>query len=985
MADPSEVTLLRSAREQDPDRPAPRRVRKTAAAAEEPVAKRAKGEPEPSGVEPDDRIRHITAVLIELSAVLLLLALVSYTAHDQANADVGVRDLFGLMSNDPVVAARADTTENWLGLLGAFLANFLINGTVGYMTLALPFLMGVWGIAVYRGRDYARETRLTSYAALLMTLVASIFGTIQLITWMPHPTHEWSGSIGAFIATLLSGLLGTAGALLIIVAAIGIALVYALNLDVREIVARLRVIAASAGEHAANARRVIAEKTIAPPADTELDAASASTHLDARMARDAAQSLAAGADRSSNARAPRAMTERLGLDDPPSVARGQGGVGLSNGVRPSNGDTASRGDRVASGDRAVDSELENEPARMMRRMRMPADETPTRDEPKIRRPEPPPMPMFEAPPPPPADGSADRRLDVDSAGAGASGTQRPLVDEYLERAMPASERRPEPEVQITHNDTTMQPEPVRAAAKLTLNVRDVETDADIETGDGGALIGKLRNEEIKYIPPPIDLLEPQGEQAEVNDEELKENGRILQEKLATFDIEIEDLQVTPGPVVTLYEFVPAPGIKISRIESLADDIALALKARGIRIIAPIPGKGTVGVEIPNHKPAMVRIRSVLNTAKFRENNFRLPLALGKTTVGEVFCDDLAKMPHLLIAGATGSGKSVGVNAILTSLLYKMHPSDLKLVIIDPKKIEMTQYKALKDHFLARCPDIDEDIITQPANAVLALKSLEMEMDRRYDILAKVGQRNIFDYNQKVAEGKYAASTDFDHVKLPYIVLILDELADLMMTASREIEEPICRLAQLARAIGIHLIVATQRPSVNVITGVIKANFPARIAYQVASKIDSRTILDMNGAEYLLGNGDMLFLPGGMPKPMRLQNAFVSTEEVEDICEHIGRQVGYTTPYELPSVLEKTRKSSANPGGERDELFEDAARLVVQHQQGSVSLVQRRLKVGYSRAARIIDELEMAGVVGPFDGSKARAVLLESEAELEAFL
>lgn len=946
MADSSDVTLLRSAREQDPDRPAPRRVRKTTAAAEEPAMKKTA---EPSPVEPDDRIRHITAVLIELSAVLLLLALVSYTARDQANADIGVRDLFGLMSNDPVVAARADTTENWLGLLGAFLSNFLINGTVGYMTLALPLLMGLWGVAVYRGGEYSRETRVSAYAALLMTLVASVFGTVQLVSWMPHPSHEWSGSVGAFVATLLSGLLGTAGATLILLAAIGISLVYAFNLDVREIVARLRELAAHAGEHAANARRIIAEKTIAPAADTEpSDAPATPTRTDAR------------ATRAESQRTEKSGTTPLDLPTPR---------------------------RATIADRPVDPGLENEPAMMMRRMRSPLDESPpgrVTPEPRIRRPEPPPMPMFETSPPLPVERSQPREIPDTGIAGDRDGNDRSLIDEYLERAMPETQRRVA-DVKITHDEPSVLSEPMRPATKLTLNVRDVETDADVETGDGGALIERLRNEQIKYVPPPIELLEPQGEQAEVNDEELKENGRILQEKLATFDIEIEDLQVTPGPVVTLYEFVPAPGIKISRIESLADDIALALKARGIRIIAPIPGKGTVGVEIPNHKPAMVRIRSVLNTAKFRENNFRLPLALGKTTVGEVFCDDLAKMPHLLIAGATGSGKSVGVNAILTSLLYKMHPSDLKLVIIDPKKIEMTQYKALKDHFLARCPDIDEDIITQPANAVLALKSLEMEMDRRYDILAKVGQRNIFDYNVKVAEGKYADHMDFDHVKLPYIVLILDELADLMMTASREIEEPICRLAQLARAIGIHLIVATQRPSVNVITGVIKANFPARIAYQVASKIDSRTILDMNGGEYLLGNGDMLFLPGGMPKPMRLQNAFVSTEEVEMICEHIGRQKGYTQPYELPSVLEKSRKSGANPGGERDELFEEAARLVVQHQQGSVSLVQRRLKVGYSRAARIIDELEMAGVVGPFDGSKARAVLLESEAELEAFL
>ena len=339
----------------------------------------------------------------------------------------------------------------------------------------------------------------------------------------------------------------------------------------------------------------------------------------------------------------------------------------------------------------------------------------------------------------------------------------------------------------------------------------------------------------------------------------------------------------------------------------------------------------------------------------------------------------------LIAGATGAGKSVGINSILASLLYKMHPSELKLAIIDPKKIELTQYRVLANHYLVRCPDIDEDIVTDPQNAVLLLKSLEMEMDRRYDMLAKSGQRNIFDYNKKIDDGTLKPTPEAPHIKLPFIVLIIDELADLMITAAKEVEEPIARLAQLARAIGIHMIVATQRPSVDVLTGMIKANFPARIAYQVATKIDSRTILDMNGAEQLLGNGDMLYLPGGLPKPIRLQNAFITTEEVETMCEHIGSQQGYTTPYTLPSLADKKKGSSGGTSDERDELFDEAAHLVVRHQQGSVSLLQRRLKVGYARAARIVDELEDAGIVGPFDGSKAREVMLESEAELEAFL
>lgn len=346
------------------------------------------------------------------------------------------------------------------------------------------------------------------------------------------------------------------------------------------------------------------------------------------------------------------------------------------------------------------------------------------------------------------------------------------------------------------------------------------------------------------------------------------------------------------------------------------------------------------------------------------------------------------MPHLLIAGSTGSGKSVGINTILASLLYKMHPRYLKFLIVDPKKIEMSQYKPLLKHFLAVCPDIDESIITNPQNAVTALKSVEAEMERRYDVLAKVGQRNIADYNQKVAEGRYKDTSDVVHREMPYIVVVIDELADLMMTAGREVEDPIIRLAQLARAVGIHLIVATQRPSVDVVTGLIKANFPARIAFQVASKVDSRTILDMSGAEHLLGNGDMLFTSGGASKPLRVQNSFLSTEEVERVCEHISGQQGYSQAYMLPSVSAKSKSGkggAGSDGDDRDEMFEEAAQLVVRHQQGSVSLLQRRLKIGYSRAARIMDQLEEVGVVGPFDGSKGRTVLMASEAELDTVL
>jgi S-DNA-T family DNA segregation ATPase FtsK/SpoIIIE len=493
------------------------------------------------------------------------------------------------------------------------------------------------------------------------------------------------------------------------------------------------------------------------------------------------------------------------------------------------------------------------------------------------------------------------------------------------------------------------------------------------------------DEELEFIPPTLDLLDPPRQHGSVDDSELNANADLLRSKLALFDITIDDITVTPGPVVTLYEIVPSPGVKISRIVSLQDDIALALAAKGIRIIAPIPGKSAIGVEIPNTNPEVVYCRNIFGSNKFRETQFHLPLAFGKTTIGEIFIDDLSKMPHLLIAGATGSGKSVGINTIITSLLFKLHPSEIKFVIIDPKKIELSFYRDLKYHFLAACPDIEEDIITNSQNAVTVLKAVELEMERRYDMLVKAGVRNIQDYNEKFSAGKIKDSDGMKIYKLPYIIVVIDELADLMITAAREIEEPIARIAQLARAVGIHLILATQRPSVDVITGVIKANFNARIAYQVASKTDSRTILDANGAEKLLGNGDMLYLPSNSPKAQRIQNAFVSTSEVERIVTHISKQRGYSKPYLLPSVQEKKRNDNTGLLADRDELFKEAARLVMRHQQGSVSLLQRRLKIGYSRAARIMDELEEAGIVGPFDGSKARLVLIDSEEELDRIL
>jgi S-DNA-T family DNA segregation ATPase FtsK/SpoIIIE len=488
-----------------------------------------------------------------------------------------------------------------------------------------------------------------------------------------------------------------------------------------------------------------------------------------------------------------------------------------------------------------------------------------------------------------------------------------------------------------------------------------------------------------YQYPTIDLLKDYGgdKSIEINKIELEENKNRIVKTLGDYGISIAKIKASVGPTVTLYEIIPDAGVRISKIKNLEDDIALSLAALGIRIIAPMPGKGTIGIEVPNSKPDIVPMRYILDSDKFKNNNFELPIALGKTILNETFVTDLAKMPHLLMAGATGQGKSVGLNAILTSLLYKKHPAELKFVLVDPKKVELTLYNKIERHFLAKLPNSEEAIITDTKKVIHTLNSLCIEMDNRYELLKDAQVRNIKEYNAKFISRKLLPI--HGHRFLPYIVLVIDEFADLIMTAGKEVEMPIARLAQLARAIGIHLIIATQRPSVNIITGTIKANFPARIAFRVSSKIDSRTILDTGGAEQLIGRGDMLLSTGN--DLIRIQCAFVDTPEVEEICEFIGSQRAFPNAYELPEYIdenETSKKEDFDPA-ERDPFFEEAARLIVQTQQGSTSLIQRKLKLGYNRAGRIIDQLEAAGIVGPFEGSKARQVLIKDENSLEQLL
>lgn len=536
----------------------------------------------------------------------------------------------------------------------------------------------------------------------------------------------------------------------------------------------------------------------------------------------------------------------------------------------------------------------------------------------------------------------------------------------------------------TLNESNIEPNP-EADVPIELNEITQETE---ETDN---LAAQIRDQFGDFDPtlelsnyqfPPIELLAAHGSSGSItiNEEELEENKNKIVDTLKNYSIGIAQIKATIGPTVTLYEIVPEAGIRISKIKNLEDDIALSLSALGIRIIAPIPGKGTIGIEVPNKNPSVVSMRSVIASTKFQKAEMELPIAFGKTISNETFVVDLAKMPHMLMAGATGQGKSVGLNAVLASLLYKKHPAEVKFVLVDPKKVELTLYNKIERHFLAKLPDSADAIITDNTKVIHTLNSLCIEMDQRYELLKLAMVRNIKEYNEKFKSRRL--NPNDGHQFLPYIVLVIDEFADLIMTAGKEVETPIARLAQLARAIGIHLIIATQRPSVNVITGIIKANFPARLAFRVTSKIDSRTILDTQGADQLIGRGDMLFTQGN--DVTRIQCAFVDTPEIQKLTEFIGSQRGYAQAHLLPEYVGEESSLDMSDLGERDPLFREAAEVLVIAQQGSASLIQRKLKLGYNRAGRLIDQLEAAGIVGPFEGSKARQVLIRDMQALEQF-
>ena len=526
----------------------------------------------------------------------------------------------------------------------------------------------------------------------------------------------------------------------------------------------------------------------------------------------------------------------------------------------------------------------------------------------------------------------------------------------------------------------MTPEPEIPAEGVVVTVEAREAKVVDEKSIESSLYDPLKDLN-NYQRPPVTLLEDYTSDSQVSDEEIYENKSKIEQTLKDFGIPIQRIKATVGPTVTLYEITPEQGVRISKIRGLEDDIALSLSALGIRIIAPIPGKGTIGIEVPNSNPKIVSGQSIIGSKKFQESTYDLPVALGKTITNEVFMVDLCKMPHMLVAGATGQGKSVGLNAIITSLLYKKHPAELKFVLVDPKKVEFSIYSVIEHHFLAKLPDGEDAIITDVTKVVQTLNSICVEMDTRYDLLKAAHVRNIKEYNEKFINRQL--NPEKGHKFMPYIVVVIDEFGDLIMTAGKEVELPIARIAQLARAVGIHMIIATQRPTTNIITGTIKANFPARVAFRVSAMIDSRTILDRPGANQLIGRGDMLFLQGA--DPVRVQCAFIDTPEVAEITKFIAKQQGYPTAFYLPEYVGEDGGGNDLGDvdmGRLDPLFEDAARLIVIHQQGSTSLIQRKFAIGYNRAGRLMDQLEKAGIVGPAQGSKAREVLCVDDNDLQ---
>ncbi|MFH1853536.1 MAG: DNA translocase FtsK 4TM domain-containing protein [Candidatus Neomarinimicrobiota bacterium] len=752
--------------------------------------------------------------------------------------------------------------SNPMGIIGVYLAHFLIKICTGYIAFAFPLLGLLWGWWLFSKMPLAPLGRLTGHLLIILFLSSIGIGLVALMRNPYHPNFLYSGLAGGVIASTLHDFMGISGGILILGVLFLVVIRSYFSWNFYTPFQRV-------GERYQVCREHRIEKRQARATEAE------------------------------RRRHTQALLKKIDENQEPEQPVDLRPV-RSQPVQPAPEPVL---------DELPETEIEPVPA---------------------------PAPLGE-----PADLDYRSRLDA----------LIPADDNGLPPPFPGA------------TDAGEAPRPTAADGE------DIKVDEEIVENEIN--IDKLKERKRprrKYQLPSSDLLTtPEGASEGQTREELLERANFLIESLKTFGVEGKVVNVSPGPVITLFEVEPAEGVRISKFTALADDLARVMEASRVRVIAPIPGKSSVGIEIPNRNPATVYFKSVINSEKFAQSVSLLTLAVGKTTSGEIATMNLSKMPHLLIAGTTGSGKSVCLNTIICSILYQATPEQVKFVIIDPKKVEMTMYRALQGYHLLAMEDIDEPIVTSPENSVLALRAVEAEMGRRYDMLAERVVRNIDEYNKKVLEA--------DETIMPYIIVVIDELADLMLMSAKDVETPIARLAQLARAVGIHLVIATQRPSVDVITGVIKANFPSRIAFQVASKIDSRTILDTQGAEKLIGRGDMLYLGTGAGELVRMHNAFIALDEIEAIMEHIKSQP-LAGELILPSIREISAAGDSFDNGVHDSLFDEAVQLVVTHQQGSISLLQRRLKVGYSRAARLIDEMEQAGIVGPFTGSKAREVLVD---------
>lgn len=870
----------------------------------------------------------IAGILIMAVACLILLGIVTHDPGD-----------YGIVRTIPAKAifspeGPALQIHNGLGVIGAYISYLFVTVLFGYMSAAIPLLLFALGWTVFRGKDLNRLSWPAAYGSWCMVLLSTLFGWIyNRFEWI---SADWAGSSGVAVAQILHNITGPGSIVILLVLFLSTLLV-TVDRDLQKTVDAMKRGLERQRERRSirrdeRLRRREEKARLREEKRAEKERLREQRREEKAAAAAAAEAVAAEA-RAAEAKVSEALTaEAAGKETAPESADDAYEKIVAEVVEEESLLGDGRG-----GDPAV---RRSEDAL--------ADEVTAQEE----------LPLHEIP------RAVLGKPGSPQGGAGGGGA-----------ALPGEE-------------------PARSGMEGTAETGEDEDDVEISVfvgeGDEAAeerALDRLNKSKAKEIPvirykfPTVGLLDsppPGGNHVDM--EEIRENKRIILDKLKRHKIDILSINAIVGPTVTLYELEPAPEVKISRIQSYANDLKMATAAHGLRIIAPIPGRSAVGIEVPNSTRETVYIRNVINTKKFVDTGYDLPVAFGKTIENEVFMLDLTRLPHLLMAGATGSGKSVGINTIITCLLYKCHPDDLKFVMIDPKKIELSLYRNIQNHYLAFLPDAEEPIVTDTSKAMETLQSVCREMDDRYELLKMAMVRDIKSYNAKFKAGEL--EEELGHRHLPYIVVIIDELADLMMTAGKQIEEPIARLAQLARAIGIHLVVATQRPSVNVITGTIKANFPARIAYQVASRVDSRTILDVGGADQLVGQGDLLYTNGGTM--VRLQNAFVSTEEVERITSFIGSQAGYRQPYYLPAMNDDSGEIP-DPLDEIDELFEAAARTVILHQQGSVSLLQRKLKIGYNRAGRIVDQLYHAGIVGPPQGSTAREVRIESDEELEQIM